>query len=421
MADGLAIEKGDQEQESDQLLQFKETAEEVRGGGAPLAGQPQGAWSCLPPRLHTPAQLTAFLADRRRPTPAPIAAPQRRLRSAVFLRESIPWWLGPAGYAGLAVLSTAFIPMVGPGVEWAARQAQGWGRHGAAHGLQQRARPSTVESPSLAPKNPLSQPPQIGPLCLCACLPVPPKVYTPVKWYYVLVAYLVTPLFALPNSYGCGLTDWDMVRPGWGWGVGVRRGGPGKRGGCRGCAGMAGPTACCCACACACAPGQPPTQPPAPPTAPADPPPRAPCTPSSRSSSSPHGPASRWGHGAGGGPRASPRLLQASSRCARQPLRHTCSRTPGLPPPRATVSSSASASAASCSPPPAAPRRSWATSARGTSASRRRAPCLARSSWASSSARCSRRSRSCSSTRPARWMGGGRAWRWQGVQAFLSC
>jgi len=68
MADGLAL---DQEQEEDDggeegnLLQFKET----------------------------PAE--------------------RRLRSTVFLREVIPWWLAPVGYGGLAVLSTIFIPMVG--------------------------------------------------------------------------------------------------------------------------------------------------------------------------------------------------------------------------------------------------------------------------------------------------------------------
>lgn len=29
-------------------------------------------------------------------------------------------------------------------------------------------------------------------------------MYPPVKWFYVLVAYLITPLFALPNSYGEG-------------------------------------------------------------------------------------------------------------------------------------------------------------------------------------------------------------------------
>ena len=72
-------------------------------------------------------------------------AVQRRLRTEVFLRETIPWWLAPLGYGGLAILSVIFIPMV----------------------------------------------------------------YRPVKWYYVAVAYIITPLFALPNSYGCGLTDWD--------------------------------------------------------------------------------------------------------------------------------------------------------------------------------------------------------------------
>lgn len=37
---------------------------------------------------------------------------ERRLRTAVFLRETIPWWFGPLGYCSLAVLSTIFIPMV---------------------------------------------------------------------------------------------------------------------------------------------------------------------------------------------------------------------------------------------------------------------------------------------------------------------
>jgi hypothetical protein len=50
-----------------------------------------------------------------------------------------------------------------------------------------------------------------------SCAPVPhynftPRIHTPnftVKWYYVLVAFILAPLLALPNSYGCGLTDWD--------------------------------------------------------------------------------------------------------------------------------------------------------------------------------------------------------------------
>ncbi|WIA41031.1 hypothetical protein OEZ86_004669 [Tetradesmus obliquus] len=70
---------------------------------------------------------------------------EKRLRTEVFLRETIPWWLAPLGYGGLAVLSIIFIPMI----------------------------------------------------------------FAPVKWFYVAVAYAITPLFALPNSYGCGLTDWD--------------------------------------------------------------------------------------------------------------------------------------------------------------------------------------------------------------------
>ena len=58
----------------------------------------------------------------------------------MFLKDTIPWWLAPAGYGGLAVVSTIFIPMI----------------------------------------------------------------YTPVKWYYVLVAYIIAPLFALPVSQAWG-------------------------------------------------------------------------------------------------------------------------------------------------------------------------------------------------------------------------
>ena len=32
-----------------------------------------------------------------------------------------------------------------------------------------------------------------------------------IKWYMVLVAYLLAVLLALPNAYGDGLTDWDMA------------------------------------------------------------------------------------------------------------------------------------------------------------------------------------------------------------------
>lgn len=70
---------------------------------------------------------------------------QRKLRTAVFLDGVIPGWISPVGYSLFAVLGIVFIPMI----------------------------------------------------------------YPPVRWYMVLVAYIVAPLMAVPNSYGTGLTDWD--------------------------------------------------------------------------------------------------------------------------------------------------------------------------------------------------------------------
>jgi len=38
-----------------------------------------------------------------------------------------------------------------------------------------------------------------------------PQIFHPVKWYFVLVAYVVAPVFSFCNAYGCGLTDWSLV------------------------------------------------------------------------------------------------------------------------------------------------------------------------------------------------------------------
>jgi len=38
-----------------------------------------------------------------------------------------------------------------------------------------------------------------------------PLLFPQTSWYIILVAYLTVPLFAIPNSYMCGLTDWDMA------------------------------------------------------------------------------------------------------------------------------------------------------------------------------------------------------------------
>ncbi|KAL6652775.1 hypothetical protein ACP70R_011700 [Stipagrostis hirtigluma subsp. patula] len=64
-----------------------------------------------------------------------------------FIKDSIPPWLAGSGYVGLAAISTATVPMIFPQL----------------------------------------------------------------KWYLVLSAYVVAPLLAFCNSYGTGLTDWNLA------------------------------------------------------------------------------------------------------------------------------------------------------------------------------------------------------------------
>ena len=40
-----------------------------------------------------------------------------------------------------------------------------------------------------------------------------PLLYAPLKWYMVLMAFALAPVFSVANAYGCGVTDWDQVRP----------------------------------------------------------------------------------------------------------------------------------------------------------------------------------------------------------------
>ncbi|KAL6319913.1 hypothetical protein AAG906_036987 [Vitis piasezkii] len=37
-----------------------------------------------------------------------------------------------------------------------------------------------------------------------------PHIFPQLKWYYILVIYLVAPTMAFCNAYGCGLTDWSL-------------------------------------------------------------------------------------------------------------------------------------------------------------------------------------------------------------------
>ncbi|KAJ9172885.1 hypothetical protein P3X46_016079 [Hevea brasiliensis] len=38
-----------------------------------------------------------------------------------------------------------------------------------------------------------------------------PHIFHQLKWYYVAVIYIIAPVLAFCNAYGCGLTDWSLV------------------------------------------------------------------------------------------------------------------------------------------------------------------------------------------------------------------
>ncbi|KAF5457411.1 hypothetical protein F2P56_021514 [Juglans regia] len=68
-------------------------------------------------------------------------------KDEIFLKDRIPSWFAAAGYVGLAAISTATIPVIFP----------------------------------------------------------------PLKWYLVLSSYILAPALAFCNSYGTGLTDWNLA------------------------------------------------------------------------------------------------------------------------------------------------------------------------------------------------------------------
>nr|CAD1836600.1 unnamed protein product [Ananas comosus var. bracteatus] len=72
---------------------------------------------------------------------------EEKLRNEIFVKDSIPSWLAASGYVALAAISTATIPTIFPQV----------------------------------------------------------------KWYLVLSCYVVAPALAFCNSYGTGLTDWNLA------------------------------------------------------------------------------------------------------------------------------------------------------------------------------------------------------------------
>ncbi|XP_073012672.1 probable metal-nicotianamine transporter YSL10 [Typha latifolia] len=38
-----------------------------------------------------------------------------------------------------------------------------------------------------------------------------PHIFPQLKWYYVLITYIIAPVLAFCNAYGCGLTDWSLA------------------------------------------------------------------------------------------------------------------------------------------------------------------------------------------------------------------
>ncbi|XP_015868704.1 probable metal-nicotianamine transporter YSL6 [Ziziphus jujuba] len=72
---------------------------------------------------------------------------EQKRRDEVFLKDRIPSWIAASGYVGLAAISTATIPIIFP----------------------------------------------------------------PLKWYLVLCSYIIAPVLAFCNSYGTGLTDWNLA------------------------------------------------------------------------------------------------------------------------------------------------------------------------------------------------------------------
>ena len=116
----------------------------VEGGGATGLLLGFGLSRRLRSLLDTAYPCTHSLISLLPPPPQRESPEERAAREAAFARDPIPWWLSPAGYVLFGGLAVAAIP----------------------------------------------------------------ALYPPARWYYVLVALLAAPLLAVPNSYGCGLTDW---------------------------------------------------------------------------------------------------------------------------------------------------------------------------------------------------------------------
>lgn len=130
---------------------------------------------------------------------------QRRLRTTVFLRNDLPWWVSVCGYIGLAVLSIIVIPILYPPVpvcslEVLVTTATQLGIHASSCMLLLYPLMSTiVNSLSFILMSTLSF------ILTHSCPP------TQQQRYFILIGFLVGPIFAAANAYCAGLTDWNIA------------------------------------------------------------------------------------------------------------------------------------------------------------------------------------------------------------------
>ncbi|KAL1319008.1 hypothetical protein AAHE18_15G246600 [Arachis hypogaea] len=106
---------------------------------------------------HTFLGLYTQIRDKQKENVLPVAGqdspstPQLSYdderRTQVFLKDQIPTWFAIGGYVAIAAISTATLP----------------------------------------------------------------HIFHQLKWYYIIVIYLVAPTLAFCNAYGCGLTDWSLA------------------------------------------------------------------------------------------------------------------------------------------------------------------------------------------------------------------
>ncbi|CAI9299757.1 unnamed protein product [Lactuca saligna] len=48
-------------------------------------------------------------------------------------------------------------------------------------------------------------------LAIISIFIIPNLIFPQIKWYHMLVAYIIAPILAFCNAYGCGLTDWSLA------------------------------------------------------------------------------------------------------------------------------------------------------------------------------------------------------------------